>query len=207
LAPLPLSIHVNAKLEQQADYRLVAVLYRGPQRSISKPTKIRVRRTNRPSNHREICSGVSTRHGCVTRQLHSHPRHTRAASVQQRNAIRVMLPIHSRCKTAVGSGTHAAIATRLAGATLLGDLLKHTTLMKRRLVVTCLLPRPPAHSRSTEDTEDHQTSDLAEIQSLLPSAAVTAAALDVFLCTPPFPFAIAAQSFQKTLLCALPSRQ
>ena len=123
LAPLPLSIHVNAKLEQQADYRLVAVLYRGPQRSISKPTKIRVRRTNRPSNHREICSGVSTRHGCVTRQLHSHPRHTRAASVQQRNAIRVMLPIHSRCKTAVGSGTHAAIATRLAGATLLGDLL------------------------------------------------------------------------------------
>jgi hypothetical protein len=114
--------------------------------------------------------------------------------VQQRNAI------HSRCKTAVGSGKNAAIAASLAGAKLLGDVLKHMTLMNRLLVAPRLLPRPPAKL----ETEDHQTSDLAEIQYLPHSAAVTAAAPGVFL----FPFvAIAAQSIQKTLLCALASRQ
>jgi hypothetical protein len=196
LAPLPLSVHVNAKLEQQADYRLMAVLYRGPQRSISKPAKIRVRQTYRPRNHRGIISDVSTRHKSVTRRLHSHPRHTRAASVPQRNAI------HSRGLTAAGSGTRAAIAASLAGVTLLGDVLKHITLTNRLLVAPRLLPCPPAKL----ETGDHQTSDLAEIQYLPHSAAVTAAALDVFL-LPFVPFAIAAQSFQKTLLCALASRQ
>jgi hypothetical protein len=148
---LPWSVHVGAKLEQQADYRLVTVVYRDTQRSISQPVKIRFRRTHRPRNYRGIISGVSAKQMRLTRQLHSRPRQTQEASVQQRNVIL------SRCKTVVGSSTHAASAANLAGATLLGDLLKRMTLMNRLLV---LLRRPPAQL----DTEGHHTSDMAEIQ-------------------------------------------
>ncbi len=151
MAPLPWSVHVSAELEQQADDSLVTVVYRDTQCSISKPVIIRLRRTHRPRNYRGIISGVSAKHMRLTRQRHSRRRQTRAASVQQRNAIQ------SRCKTAVGSGKHAVIAANLAGATLLGDLLKRMTLMNMLLV---LLRRPPAQL----DTEGQHTSDMADIQ-------------------------------------------